>query len=107
MGDCNECGKIHLEFQVNSLDREECGVKVLELKTSLPANPLWFVLRYNPTNLRILLHLLECVRLKMWIDTNVLRDDKVTFFNLLKIQEELSFLTWLVMMFRTQSIASQ
>ena len=99
--------KLIYEKSYYSLDREECGVKVLELKTSLPANPLWFVLRYNPTNLRILLHLLECVRLKMWIDTNVLSDDKVTFFNLLKIQEELSFLTWLVMMFRTQSIASQ
>ena len=43
------------------LDREECGVKVLELKTSLPANPLWFVLRDDPTNLRVLLHLLECI----------------------------------------------
>ena len=43
------------------LDREECGVKVLELKTSLPANPLRFVLRDDPTNLRVLLHLLECI----------------------------------------------
>ena len=43
------------------LDREECGVKVLELKTSLPANPLRFVLRDDPANLRVLLHLLECI----------------------------------------------
>ena len=41
------------------LDREECCVKVLKLKTSLPANPLRFVLRYNPTNLRVLLNLLQ------------------------------------------------
>ena len=44
-----------------SLDREECGVKVLKLKTSLPANPLRFVLRDDPANLRVLLHLLECM----------------------------------------------
>ena len=43
------------------LDREECCVKVLKLKTSLPANPLWFVLRDDPANLRVLLHLLECM----------------------------------------------
>ena len=53
----------------NSLDREEGGVKVLELKSSLPANPLRFVLRDDSTNLRILLHLLECV---MMIKFNVI-----------------------------------
>ena len=72
MGDCNECGKIHLEFQVNSLDREECGVKVLELKTSLPANPLRFVLRDDPTDLGVLLHLLECLMLEICIGIHLI-----------------------------------
>ena len=48
----------------NSLDREEGGVKVLKLEPGLPANPLRFVLRDDSTNLRILLHLLECVMMK-------------------------------------------
>ena len=53
----------------NSLDREEGGVKVLKLEPGLPANPLWFVLRDDSTNLRILLNLLECV---MMIKFNVI-----------------------------------
>ena len=93
MDDCKEFVKIHLKIQVYSLDREECGVKVLELKTSLPANPLRFVLRDNPPNLRVLLHLLENMmisisetKFEMWIDTNMLREDVVTFFTIFNIE---------------------
>ena len=70
MDDCKEFVKIHLKIQVYSLDREECGVKVLELKTSLPANPLWFVLRDDPTYLRVLLHLLECIMMGVFTLNN-------------------------------------
>ena len=72
MDDCKEFVKIHLKIQVYSLDREECGVKVLELKTSLPANPLWFVLRDDPTDLGVLLHLLECLMIEIFISIHLI-----------------------------------